>query len=344
MSRVRNSWVAGWGVRIIGPTAVCARRPVAVSRATWTRWICAATNACSATAAESGAAARHFWRRRAPGRAAGDLVCSGASRRAGSTGDPQRCLRGFADVEFRLGDVRDMGLPAASFDVVLVHWMLHDVPPWDRPSIVAELARLLRPGGRLSTREPTGTKHGMPAQQVREVYAAAGLTETLARRARRRSWARTTARSGRSRRPEAGRAVAASAGPCAYARKPANVAGFLQPPPLRGSPETPPDSGSGISTTNERGQTFRGPSRISPGALSACRRLQTTSRRPRRRRPAQATGCCCVTQWMLPSALASSSVGSWTTVRRGKRRARMSRAASSAGSPKPGTTTPPLAT
>ena len=72
-----------------------------------------------------------------------------------------------------------MGLPAASFDVVLVHWMLHDVAPWDRLSILAELARLLRPGGRLFTREPTGAKHGMRAAELRELLDAAGLVETL---------------------------------------------------------------------------------------------------------------------------------------------------------------------
>ena len=38
----------------------------------------------------------------------------------------------------------------------------------------------LRPGGRLFSREPTNTKHGMPAAQLRDLFAAAGLSETLA--------------------------------------------------------------------------------------------------------------------------------------------------------------------
>lgn len=58
--------------------------------------------------------------------------------------------------------------------------MLHDVAPADRRSIVAELARLVRPGGRLFSREPTHASHGMPAAEMREVLCAAGLRETSA--------------------------------------------------------------------------------------------------------------------------------------------------------------------
>jgi ubiquinone/menaquinone biosynthesis C-methylase UbiE len=123
----------------------------------------------------SGAAARHLAKRL---REEGHLTCMDVSTRWQRAA--RATLRAYPSVEFLLGDVRTMELPEASYDVVLVHWMLHDVPPWDRPSIVAELARLMRPGARLFSREPTSAKHGMPAGQVRELFAAAGLSETLA--------------------------------------------------------------------------------------------------------------------------------------------------------------------
>ena len=123
----------------------------------------------------SGAAARHLAKRLQAG---GRLTCMDVSARWQAV--LRKVLRAYPKVEYRLGDVRAMGLLEGSFDVVLVHWMLHDVAPWDRPSIVAELARLLRPGGRLFSREPTGAKHGMPAAEARELYAAAGLSESLA--------------------------------------------------------------------------------------------------------------------------------------------------------------------
>ena len=123
----------------------------------------------------SGAAARHLAKRLQAG---GRLTCMDVSARWQAV--LRKVLRAYPGVEFLLGDVRAMGLPEGRFDVVLVHWMLHDVPPWDRPSIVAELARVLRPGGRLFLREPTNAKHGMPAALARDVLAAAGLSESHA--------------------------------------------------------------------------------------------------------------------------------------------------------------------
>jgi ubiquinone/menaquinone biosynthesis C-methylase UbiE len=123
----------------------------------------------------SGAAARHLAARLTP---SGRLTCVDISERWQQA--LRSVLKAYPDVQLCCGDVRTLGLPEADYDVVLVHWMLHDVPPWDRPAIIAELARLLRPGGRLFSREPTNAKHGMPAAQLRELFAAAELTETLA--------------------------------------------------------------------------------------------------------------------------------------------------------------------
>jgi ubiquinone/menaquinone biosynthesis C-methylase UbiE len=129
----------------------------------------------------AGAAARHLAPRLAAG--GGHLTCMDVSARWQET--LRAVLRAYPDVELRRGDVRAMGLPAASYDVVLMHWMLHDIPPWDRASIVVELARLLRPGGRLFSHEPTNPKHGMPAAEARELLAAAGLTEARAEQGKR---------------------------------------------------------------------------------------------------------------------------------------------------------------
>src|SRR5688572_8135888 len=50
-------------------------------------------------------------------------------------------------VDARVGDVRELPFPDASFDVAVAAWMLYHVP--DLQSAVGELARVLGPGGRL---------------------------------------------------------------------------------------------------------------------------------------------------------------------------------------------------
>lgn len=120
----------------------------------------------------SGAAARHLAKRLQAG---GRLTCADISpvwQR-----EVRRTLRGYTNVEFALGDIRELGLPEAGFDVVVMHWMFHDVPVADRRDILTELVRLLRPGGRLYTREPTRKDEGIEATTLRGLLGGAGLHE-----------------------------------------------------------------------------------------------------------------------------------------------------------------------
>jgi ubiquinone/menaquinone biosynthesis C-methylase UbiE len=56
--------------------------------------------------------------------------------------------RGLQNVDFRAGDVLDLGLPDASFDAVICVFGIFFIP--DMPAAVRELWRLVRPGGTLA--------------------------------------------------------------------------------------------------------------------------------------------------------------------------------------------------
>ena len=56
------------------------------------------------------------------------------------------------NIEFRLGDIEDLGFADDQFSKVLCAGVLSVVG--DRKTAVAEMARVLRPGGRLAVREP----------------------------------------------------------------------------------------------------------------------------------------------------------------------------------------------
>ncbi len=64
-------------------------------------------------------------------------------------------LKGRKNIEYVNSDVRTASLPDSSFDVVVIHYVLHEVPVEDRPSTVKELVSKLKPGGFIHLREPT---------------------------------------------------------------------------------------------------------------------------------------------------------------------------------------------
>jgi len=89
----------------------------------------------------------------------------------------RRRVRRRGRVTVLTGDVRTLGLEPGAFDAALIHFVLHDIPAPERPTVLATLARLLASGGTLYLREPTRPSHGMPTEEIREVLSNAGLEE-----------------------------------------------------------------------------------------------------------------------------------------------------------------------
>ncbi len=87
-------------------------------------------------------------------------------------------LARYANVECRAGDIRELDTDGASFDVISIIHVLHDIAPADRQATVRALSRVLKVGGRVFVKEPTRKSHGMAVGEIRRLFAAAGLPET----------------------------------------------------------------------------------------------------------------------------------------------------------------------
>lgn len=85
----------------------------------------------------------------------------------------RKTLSRFGNVSYHLGHITRVNLPDASFDTLIIHFVLHDIPAVDRPLIVQTLARKLKPGGRLILREPQN--EGLDLVELQTLTAAAGL-------------------------------------------------------------------------------------------------------------------------------------------------------------------------
>lgn len=82
--------------------------------------------------------------------------------------------RGLANVMPTQGDARRLPYPDASFDAVHLVTVLGEVP--DQDAALREVARVLKPGGRLVVGELFGDPHWVSPGALRARAQAAGLT------------------------------------------------------------------------------------------------------------------------------------------------------------------------
>ena len=83
----------------------------------------------------------------------------------------------YDHVNFILGDITTMELVENTYDVILIHFVLHDIDKAVRNPVIEKLAYILKPGGRLIIREPVSDSHGMPGAEVRQLMQENGLVE-----------------------------------------------------------------------------------------------------------------------------------------------------------------------
>jgi ubiquinone/menaquinone biosynthesis C-methylase UbiE len=102
----------------------------------------------------------------------GRLTCLDISQRW--LGVSRRRLRRYSNVDYRLGDVAKLDIPVASYDVALIHFVLHDIPRGERHPTLGHLVHVLKPGGRLFIREPF---RDLTEQEIRRLARQNGLKE-----------------------------------------------------------------------------------------------------------------------------------------------------------------------
>jgi ubiquinone/menaquinone biosynthesis C-methylase UbiE len=81
--------------------------------------------------------------------------------------------RGLANVEPTQGDAASLGYGDESFDAVVLTTVLGEIP--QREQALAEIARVLKPGGRLVVGELFGDPHYNSPRQVERLGTLAGL-------------------------------------------------------------------------------------------------------------------------------------------------------------------------
>jgi ubiquinone/menaquinone biosynthesis C-methylase UbiE len=82
-------------------------------------------------------------------------------------------LLAFGNVQFTQGDASSLPFPDASFDAVLLVLVLGEVP--DRDRCIAEVVRVLRPGGRVTFAESRRDSDFIPIAELKALAAKQGL-------------------------------------------------------------------------------------------------------------------------------------------------------------------------
>jgi ubiquinone/menaquinone biosynthesis C-methylase UbiE len=86
-------------------------------------------------------------------------------------------LKKFNNVDFMLGDISGLKIPEDHYDLIVIHFVLHDIDVDKRTEKIGILKQKLKKGGRIHIEEPYNDKHGMPYEEIKNIMKNNGLKE-----------------------------------------------------------------------------------------------------------------------------------------------------------------------
>lgn len=92
----------------------------------------------------------------------------------------EKRLRRYPNAKCLLGRIENLDLEEASFDRIVIHNALHDIPEGERKDTVTELARVLKAGSKLYLHEPVKPSHGAAPDDIRTLMNEVSLKEERA--------------------------------------------------------------------------------------------------------------------------------------------------------------------
>lgn len=66
----------------------------------------------------------------------------------------KKVLSRYNNVDYKLGHIYQLDIPNDSYDLILIHFVLHEIPTESRKKVVASLVEKLKDGGLVIMREP----------------------------------------------------------------------------------------------------------------------------------------------------------------------------------------------
>jgi len=107
----------------------------------------------------------------------GKLTC--LDRSDAFLGKARKKLRKYPNVEFILGDIREMGIPASSFDRITISWVIHHLPKEELQDIIQSIVNTLKPEGKVYVIEFLTPPHGITEAELFKIFKGTGLSEDV---------------------------------------------------------------------------------------------------------------------------------------------------------------------